>query len=195
MSAPNQTGGGYAAQKRVVMTVELAGLTKAFQTRGDTEVAHFVDEYYRLCEEAVTKKGGTIVKFMGDGCLATFPAEASADAVGAALALERELDDLAERHQLRVLMGANIHLAEIVEGSFGAGSSRRVDIIGRGVNQAFLLGRGPGVRISEPVYRQLPNEARAAWNKHKPPAIYHLTSSSDVLQGLDRDPGTNTLRW
>src|SRR5262249_4681464 len=104
-------------------------------------------------------------------------------------------DDLSERHQLRLQLGANIHLATIVEGSFGAGQSRRSDIIGRGVNQTFLLGRGPGIRISEPVYRKLPNEARSAWNKHKPPAIYHLTPTSDVLRGLDKDPGTNTGRW
>jgi hypothetical protein len=45
------------------------------------------------------------------------------------------------------------------------------------------------------AYRQLPNDARASWNKHKPPAIYHLTRTSDVLQGLGKDPGTNTTRW
>jgi class 3 adenylate cyclase len=106
------------------------------------------------------------------------------------------MDELADRHQLRLSLGANLHLAVIVEGHFGAGASRRIDIIGRGVNQAFLLGRGPGIRISEPVYRQLPNEARSAWNKHKPPAIYHLTPTSDgVLHGVGNDPGTNTSRW
>jgi class 3 adenylate cyclase len=196
MTAPNQSNGDYQQQKLVMMSVELAGYTKAFQTKGDEDAARFADEYYRLCDLVLAKKRGDIVKFMGDGCLATFPADASVDAVGAALELQRGLDDVAERHQLRLLFGANIHLAVVVEGSFGAGQSRRRDIIGRGVNQTFLLGRGPGIRISEPVYRQLPNEARAPWNKHKPPAIYHLTPRADgVLQGLGQDPGTNTTRW
>lgn len=196
MNAPNRAGGEYGQEKRVVLSVEVAGYTKAFQTRDDEEVARFVDEYYTLCETVVANKRGTIVKFMGDGCLATFPADATTEALGAALELERALDDLSARYQLRLSLGANLHLAVVVEGQFGAGTSRRRDIIGRGVNQTFLLGRGPGIRISEPAYRQLPNEARSAWNKHKPPAIYHLTPSSDgVLHGLGNDPGTNTGRW
>lgn len=178
MMAPDQVSPDYQAAKRVIMAVDLAGYTKAFQTRDDGAVARFVDEYYALCEGIVTRKQGTIVKFMGDGCLATFPPLAVPDAIGAALELERALDDLSERHQLHLLMGANIHLAVVVEGMFGTGSSRRRDIIGRGVNQTFLLGRGPGIRISEPVFRQLPNEARAAWTKRKPPAIYHRASTS-----------------
>jgi class 3 adenylate cyclase len=177
------------------MTVELTGYTKAFQTRDDAEAAGFVDEYYCLCEEVMTKKGGTIVKFMGDGCLLTFPEEATANALGAALELERALDDLTERHKLRLLLCANIHLGLVIAGQFGAGPSRHADIIGRVVNQTFLLGRGPGIRISEPVYRKLPNEARGAWNKHKPPAIYHLAPTSEVLQGAGKDAGTNTGRW
>jgi class 3 adenylate cyclase len=195
MMAPNQSGGDYRQERRVVMAVDIAGYTKAFQTRDDEAVARFVDEYYQVCDRIITGKEGRIVKFMGDGCLATFPAESAGAALGAALELERALDDLSDRHQLRLQLGANIHIATVVEGMFGSGESRRSDIIGRGVNQTFLLGRGPGFRISEPVYRQLPNEARSAWNKHKPPAIYHLTPTSEVLRGLDKDPGTNTDRW
>jgi adenylate cyclase len=196
MLTPSDVNGDYREEKRVVMAVELAGFTKAFQTRDDVEVARFVDEYYALCERVMTLKRGRIVKFMGDGCLVVFPADAAADALGAALELERALDDLSARHQLRLTLSANLHLAVLVEGSFGAGASRHADIIGRGVNQTFLLGRGPGIRISEPVYRQLPNEARSAWNKHKPPAIYHLTRSPEgVLEGVGKDPGTNTVRW
>lgn len=196
MTAPEQAGGEYEQEKRVLMAVELAGYTKAFQTHEDASVARFVDEYYALCERVISKHRGSIVKFMGDGCLASFPADAANDALGAALALERALDDLSTAHQLRLSLSANLHLAVVVEGQFGAGASRRRDVIGRGVNQTFLLGRGPGIRISEPLYRQLPNSARSAWNKHKPPAIYHLTPGSEgALEGLSKDSGTNTVRW
>ena len=59
--------------KRVVMTVELAGFTKAFQTKEDEAVARFVDEYYSLCQRVLGARRGRIVKFMGDGCLVVFP--------------------------------------------------------------------------------------------------------------------------
>ena len=178
MTIPDQFKGEYGQEKRVVMTFELAGYTKAFETKNDEEVARFVDDYYQLCENVLAKHGGTILKFMGDGCLATFPPEATVEAVGGALELQRAVDDLAKRYQLRLVLGANIHVAVVVEGSFGTGQSRRRDIVGRGVNQTFLLGRGPGIRLSEQAYHQLPNEARTQWNEHKLPAIYYLTSSS-----------------
>ena len=69
-------------------------------------------------------------------------------------------------------VGANVHLATIVEGTFGAGSSAAFDVIGAGVLHAFRMGAGPGVRISEPVYRKLPNDQRQGWRKHQPPATY-----------------------
>jgi hypothetical protein len=37
--------------------------------------------------------------------------------------------------------------------------------------------RGSGVRISEPVYRKLPNEHRGPWTKNRPPATYSLSKS------------------
>ena len=46
------------------------------------------------------------------------------------------------------------------------------DVIGSGVNHLFLMGGGAGLRISEPIYRQLPNEHRAPWRKQRPPATY-----------------------
>jgi len=90
-----------AHEGRVVVTFELAGYTNAFETKNDEEVARFVADYYQLCESVLAKHGGTILKFMGDGCLATFPPEATVEAVGSGLELQRAVNDLAKRYQLR----------------------------------------------------------------------------------------------
>ena len=45
-------------------------------------------------------------------------------------------------------------------------------ILGSGVNHLFRMESSAGVRISEPVYRQLPNDKRGPWAKEKPPATY-----------------------
>jgi hypothetical protein len=37
------------------------------------------------------------------------------------------------------------------------------------------MGGGAGIRISEPIYRKLPNERRGPWQKSKPPATYALS--------------------
>jgi class 3 adenylate cyclase len=70
------------------------------------------------------------------------------------------------------MAGLSVHMGPAVEAELGTGSSRRSDVIGRTVNQTFLMGRGSGIRISEPVYRKLPSGERAPWSKNRPPAVY-----------------------
>jgi hypothetical protein len=48
--------------------------------------------------------------------------------------------------------------------------------MGAGVIHVFRMGAGPGVRISEPVYRKLPSGERTPWRKNQPPATYTLES-------------------
>jgi len=124
-----------------------------------------------------------------------FSSENARNAVDAALELRSAIAALASRHSVAVTMGANLHLTPVVDAEFGVGSSRRRDIIGRGVNQAFLLGRGPGIRISEPVYRALPSGVRSPWIKHKPPAVYHIGSADGIMEGLGKTPSANAGRW
>jgi hypothetical protein len=39
------------------------------------------------------------------------------------------------------------------------------------------MGRGEGIRLSEPVYRKLESGVRSPWRRHKPPALYELQRS------------------
>ncbi len=43
-----------------------------------------------------------------------------------------------------------------------------------GVLHVFRMGAGPAIRVSEPVYRKLPNDERGGWAKHQAPATYTL---------------------
>jgi hypothetical protein len=63
-----------------------------------------------------------------------------------------------------------------VAGEFGPPGARQYDIIGAGVIHLFRMGSGAGIRVSEPVYRQLPSDDRRPWRKHQPPATYTLAS-------------------
>jgi class 3 adenylate cyclase len=181
--------------KRVVVTADLAGYTKAFQTKTDEEVGALLDEYICECDQAMCSCSGRIVKFMGDGMLAVAPPEKVDAVIVALIHVERKLDDIAARHGLQLSLGANVHLGPVVEGWFGSGDSRAWDIVGRTVNQTFLMGRGPSLRLSEPAYRQLPSAARSAWSEQKPPAIYHLSSPDGILETLGKSAGTNAKRW
>ena len=158
-------------------------------------MAAFFQDFYVACEQAITKQGGEVIKFMGDACLAVFSTDHAKNAVEAVLELQATVAAMSKHLQVPVELGANLHLASAIEGEFGAGSSKRRDILGRGVNQTFLLVRGAGIRISEPVYRALPSSARSPWNKHKPPTVYHLDAPRGILEGGGKDPVSNARRW
>ena len=161
--------------KLCLLSADLAGFARACASLDAITIARFLDGWYRRCAPVITSRGGRVVKFMGDGVLAVFPEEATLAAVDAATALRAQACELRTETSWRIDLGANVHLAIVAEGELGPDDHRRYDIFGSGVNHLFLMGGGPGVRISEPVYRQLPNDVRDAWNKQRPPATYTLS--------------------
>jgi adenylate cyclase len=158
--------------RRVIMVADLAGFSRAVGPLSTVELAELVHRFYGGAAALVESRGGRVVKFVGDGCLAVFGEDAAPVAVGCALDFAGIAHELCGEFGVAFDVGANVHLATIVEGSFGAGASAAFDVMGAGVLHAFRMGAGPGVRISEPVYRKLPNDQRRAWRKHLPPATY-----------------------
>lgn len=51
-------------------------------------------------------------------------------------------------------------------------------VSGARVIHTFRMGSGAGIRISEPVYRELPSDRRGRWTKHQPPATYTLPTDA-----------------
>lgn len=160
--------------KLCLLTADLAGFARACANESALAIATFLDRWYRQSAPIITTRGGRIVKFMGDAVLAVFPETAVLQAVDAASALREAAGALRAETRWRVDLGVNIHLAIVAEGEVGPDGDRRYDVFGSGVNHVFVMGGGPGVRISEPVYRQLPSELRGAWAKQRPPATYTL---------------------
>lgn len=176
VSSVSSLSGRIRMHKRVIAVLDLVGYTRACAGRDDLEVAAFLDDYYVTCVNAIREAGGRVVKFIGDAVLAVFEPEQCAAAVQRVLALNNEIERTAASHRIACSAGANIHLATIAEGELGPDGHRAYDIIGTGVNHTFTMGAGAGVRISEPVYRQLPSEQRSPWDKQKPPAVYRYAN-------------------
>ncbi len=105
------------------------------------------------------------------------------------------MEQIGQDSRLPVRFGVNVPMGSAVNAEFGEGPSRRRDVVGRAVNQVFLLGRGRGIRLSEPVYRKLPSGERSPWIKNKPPAVYVLEDGGEVLTGLHTSAARNAARW
>jgi adenylate cyclase len=152
----------------VLFTADLAGYARATAGMPPLEVAALLEGWYREVEAILGGRGGRVVKFMGDACLATFPADACAAAIDAAAALRWV--DLRMTAGVAVGVGVRIHRGVVAEGEVGA--DRRYDIFGAEVNHLFRMGGAGQVLISEPVYRQLPDESRGAWRRNDATATY-----------------------
>ena len=127
---------------------------------------------------------------MGDTCLAEFPPDETTAFGDTVDKLRTDGRSLGDKHGVPIGMGTNLHIERVVEVTFGATASRWTDVVGRGVNQTFLLGWRSGIRLSEPVYRALPSDPRSPSHKHKPPAIYVLENADGAYEGLDKSPSS-----
>lgn len=162
----------FAERQLIVVVIDLAHFVHAVRGMGAIEIAELVDRYYREVGERVDAAGGRVVKYLGDAVLAVFPPERAGHAVAAVQSLAPVVRALGSDVGVDLELGSNVHLATVAEGPFGADA--RYDVMGTGVNHTFRMAAGPGVRISEPVYRKLPNDRRSGWEKHQPPATYWL---------------------
>jgi adenylate cyclase len=160
----------FRERQLVALMVDLARFTNAVAGMDALEIAALIDRFYATAATTVTQHGGRVVKYLGDGCLAVFPSEGAVDAVDCVEELRLLVDDLGSDFDADLELGANIHLCTVVEGEFG--TEGVYDIVGTGVIHTFRMGSGPGVRISEPVYRKLPSAMRDPWAKYQPPATY-----------------------
>lgn len=162
----------FRERRFVTVVIDLARFTHAVAGLEATDMANLIDRFYNGASGAIAQRGGRVVKYLGDGCLAVFPAEAAPQAVDAVEAVRLLVRDLAVELDLDLELGANVHICTVAEGEFGVDDT--YDIVGMGLIHTFRMASGAGVRISEPVYRKLPSDRRSAWSKHQPPAIYTL---------------------
>jgi adenylate cyclase len=160
----------YRERSLVMVLVDLARFTSAIAELSLRETAELLDEFYRAAEDVVVRAGGRVVKFVGDGCLAAFEPDHVLSALEAVDAISERVATIGAKRGLAMEVGANVHMAHVAEVSLGSGAVE--ELVGIGVVHTFRMGGGPGVRISEPVYRKLPSTNRTPWRKHQPPAVY-----------------------
>jgi adenylate cyclase len=166
----------FRESRLVLLTADLAGFTRAVAALDALTLARFLDAYYERAGVCVARHGGRVVKFMGDACFAVFAEDCCTAAVDCAQEMAGDREPV-PGVRLAITPGVNVHLAVVAEGELGSGADRRYDVVGAGVNHLFRMGSGPGLRISEPVYRRLPNERRSPWRRQKPPATYTLDAT------------------
>lgn len=156
-----------------VLFSDVRSFTSLSERKQPEEIVEILNEYLSLITEVAFRNGGTIDKFIGDGCMILFNAPMDqADyeymAVKTAYEIIREAAPLVERLRAvcgrDVMLGIGVHAGPAVVGNIGTVYRMDYTAIGDTVNTASRLEHmaKPGtVVISESLYLSLSGRIRA----------------------------------
>lgn len=136
-----------------ILVADLSGSTTLYERLGNVAAHAVVSEVLGRWREIITRNGGRVVKTMGDGLLAVLPGPANA--VRAAEALHRSLDEGAPGRAVRLTGRVALHTGPVLE--------QEGDVFGDAVNVAAhlaALAKPRQVLISGETVHLLPPTAR-----------------------------------
>jgi len=170
---------GGTRHSATVLFCDIRDFTSLTENLEPEEVVRFLNRYFERMVRAVLERGGVPDKFIGDGLLAVWGVPAAMDhharrAVEAARDMLRAVEDFnrtrKERDRPPIEVGIGLHSGELIAGNIGSPQKMEFTIIGDTVNTCSRIERqnkrlGSSLTISRDVYRQLDEEARAAFRE------------------------------
>ena len=147
-----------ATLRAAILFADMRGFTKLSTSKPRDVVLECINAVFEVLVGAVQANGGQVLKFMGDGLLATFanPSDkiACEGAEGAALSAQANLSALAQIRQENGLhtpeIGVGLHLGEVMYGNIGAPGRLDFTVIGEAVNLAARI-EAVCPQIEEPI--------------------------------------------
>lgn len=151
-----------------VLFADIRGFTPFAEALPPYDVVHVLNRYFHEMGQVITRNGGRIDNYMGDGLMALFGMEGSSEAalqaVTAGLEMQAAMEHLNPYLQAiygkTFRIGVGIHYGDVVIGGIGGQSLKRVTAIGDAVNLASRIEAankqaGTGLLISEETYREV----------------------------------------
>lgn len=134
----------------VILIADLRGFTATTGLLPRETVVERLNGYFDCIVQAVKQQGGQVLKFLGDGLLATFTLEedqSKAEVCGAALEAARlallEVGNLnaalEARGELIMPLDIALHLGDVMYGNVGAADRLDFTVIGAAVNEASRI--------------------------------------------------------
>ncbi|MEZ5924498.1 MAG: adenylate/guanylate cyclase domain-containing protein [Hyphomicrobiaceae bacterium] len=130
-----------------ILFSDIRGFTALATRLADEESVDLLNAYFDCFVPAIERRGGEVLKYLGDGILAIFrdsggrQSEAAAAALDAAKAGIDAATLLSTKRRLArtVKVGVALHLGSVVYGNIGSGSRLDFTIVGHDVNLASRI--------------------------------------------------------
>ncbi|HUC72330.1 MAG TPA: adenylate/guanylate cyclase domain-containing protein [Stellaceae bacterium] len=147
--------------RAVIMMTDMRNFTGLSDRLPGDSVIELLDDYFDAVVSPIEDKKGEVLKFIGDGVLAIFPAEDDEDFAPSSLrALEAATEGLErlaainlsrrERQEPEFRIGIGLHLGEVIYGNVGAADRLDFTVIGPAVNLASRI-EGLTKRLLRPL--------------------------------------------
>lgn len=129
-----------------ILICDLRDFTRISDNWPRDDVIDLLNGYFDAMSEPITRHGGEILKFIGDGLLAIFPLTkptACADLLRAVTEARQAMIELNERNagsgRAPLNYGIGIHVGDVMYGNIGSHSRLDFTVIGPAVNMASRL--------------------------------------------------------
>jgi adenylate cyclase len=152
--------GSVQSLRAVLWYADIRGFTAIADATAGGAVIELLDEVFETLTASLRRRGGQVLKFMGDGMLATFPLEeeggarvcrAALDAAGEAQqALDRLNSARATAGKPIAAVDLALHIGEVLYGNVGAVDRLDFTVIGPAVNEVARI-----ETLCEPLGRRI----------------------------------------
>ncbi|MGH7600142.1 MAG: adenylate/guanylate cyclase domain-containing protein [bacterium] len=171
---PGAAPGSVGEEKQIaILFADISGYTAFCEALPPYDVIHVLSRYFHLMGQVISRHGGYISDYIGDGIMALFgiedPARAAVQAVKAGiemLATVEKLNPYLEtmyKKSFHIRIG--VHYGEVVVGTIGVANMKKMAAIGDAVNFASRIEvankeLGTKFLISEDTYNEVRNHVR-----------------------------------
>jgi class 3 adenylate cyclase len=139
----------YEERTLLVAFADLANYVKLTESWTNGETFTTIAEFAEIVGNLVGDAGGKVIKIIGDAALITFEDSEVVDGVEVLRSLKVEIDRWLKSRGFGSELLIRAHVGRVAVGKIGPRNDKRLDVIGRVVNETAKLKRGPFVTTSQ----------------------------------------------